>query len=74
MSRTSAGAASDAYVIETRHGAAGVAVREAAGFRFFAAQPPFYAIEGQTFTGLRSLRAAVDAMAERAAGRAARKG
>jgi hypothetical protein len=53
----------DGYVIETRDGAAGVAVREGNGFRFFASRRPYYAIDNRTFPRLRAVRSAVDAVA-----------
>jgi hypothetical protein len=53
----------DAYVIETRDRAAGVAVRDHAGFRFFASDAPFYSLDNRTFRHLRALRSAVDAVA-----------
>jgi hypothetical protein len=56
----------DAYVIETRDRAAGVAVRERSGFRFFAAEDPFYALDRRTFRHLAALRSAVEEVAERA--------
>lgn len=55
----------DAYVIETRHRAAGIAVRDAHGFRFFASEPPFFALDRQVFPHLRAVRSAVDAVAKR---------
>lgn len=55
----------DAYLIETRHHAAGVAVRDLQGFRFFAAEPPFFALDQQLFPHLRAVRSAVDAVAKR---------
>jgi hypothetical protein len=54
-----------AFIIETRDNAAGVAVREAGGFRFFASTAPFYALDRRTFEDLRKLRAAVDDVAAR---------
>ncbi len=54
-----------AYVIETRHHAAGVAVRDLHGFRFFAAEAPFFALDQQLFPHLRAVRSAVDALAKR---------
>ncbi len=53
----------DAYVIETPHYAAGIAVRDLHGFRFFAAEAPFFALDQQVFPHLRAVRSAVDAVA-----------
>ena len=53
----------DGYVIETRNGAAGIAVRDAGGFRFFASRPPFYALDNRTFPRLGAVRSAVEALA-----------
>ena len=55
----------DAYVIETRDRAAGVAVRERSGFRFFAAEDPFYALDQRTFRRLGALHSAVEELAAR---------
>jgi hypothetical protein len=55
--------AADAYVIETGDGAAGIAVSEAKGFRFFASRQPFFRLEKQVFRSLRALRAALDGVA-----------
>ena len=55
----------DAYVIETRHHAAGVAVRDLRGFRFFAAKAPFFALDRQLFPHLRAVHSAVEAIATR---------
>jgi hypothetical protein len=57
----------DSYVIETRDRAAGVAVRERSGFRFFAAEDPFYALDRRTFRHLRALHTAVEEIAARRA-------
>jgi len=40
---------SDAYVIEVQDQAAGIVARERIGFRFYAAQPAFNALEGRIF-------------------------
>jgi hypothetical protein len=39
----------DSYIIETARGAAGIVVRDGAGFRFFAAAHAFAGMEGQFF-------------------------
>lgn len=40
---------SDRYIIEVGTLTAGIVVRDKAGFRFFAAEPKFFALEGQVF-------------------------
>ena len=57
----------DSYVIETRDRAAGIAVRERSGFRFFAAEDPFYALDQRIFRHLRALHSAVEEIASRKA-------
>jgi hypothetical protein len=52
----------DAFVIEAQRRAAGVAVRDLRGFRFFAAEEPFFAIDKQLFPHLRAVRRAVEAI------------
>jgi hypothetical protein len=52
------------YVIETRDGAVGVAVREGNGYRFFASRRPFYALDNRTFPRLRAVHSAVEAVAK----------
>ena len=54
----------DGYVIETRDGAAGVAVREGDGYRFFASRRPFYALDNHTFPRLRAIHSALAAAAK----------
>ena len=39
----------DSYIIEVSSRAAGIVVREASGFRFFAASQPFYRLDGRLF-------------------------
>lgn len=53
----------NAIVIETARRAAGIAVRERCGFRFFASDALFYPLDNQTFSGLRDLWAAIDRVA-----------
>jgi hypothetical protein len=62
---------SNGYMIETRDGAVGVAVRDGNGFRFFASRPPFYALDNRTFPRLRAVHSAVEAVAKEARGEAA---
>jgi hypothetical protein len=52
---------SDAYVIETGSHTAGLAIRERDGFRFYAADVRFDAIDNRLFAGLDALRLAVRA-------------
>jgi hypothetical protein len=56
------------YVIETRDGAAGVAVRDGKGYRFFASRRPFYTLDQHTFPRLRAVHSAVEAVAKAEAG------
>lgn len=58
---TGAAIMSDSYIIEVSSRAAGIVVRDRTGFRFFAAAPQFFRLEGQLFRTARE--------AERAAAR-----
>src|SRR4249919_1478572 len=42
-------AMSDSYIIEVSSQAAGIVVRDASGYRFFAAAQPFYRLDGRLF-------------------------
>src|SRR5690349_5200832 len=42
-------AMSDSYIIEVSSRAAGIVVRDARGYRFFAAAQPFYRLDGRLF-------------------------
>lgn len=44
---------SDSYIIEVGSRAAGIVVRDRAGFRFFAAAPQFLRLEGRLFRSAR---------------------
>jgi hypothetical protein len=44
---------SDTYIIEVRSQAAGIVVRDKAGFRFFAANHFFHSLEGRLFRNAR---------------------
>jgi hypothetical protein len=44
---------SDTYIIEVSSQAAGIVVRDIAGFRFFAASKRFFALEGRLFRNAR---------------------
>lgn len=46
---------SDRFLVEFERRAVGVAVRVAGGFRFFASDPNFGALEGRIFPRVRSL-------------------
>jgi hypothetical protein len=51
---------SESYIIEVSSQAAGIVVREAGGYRFFAASQPFYRLDGKLFRSARDAeRAAV---------------
>ena len=52
----------DAYVIETAGETAGIVVREKRGVRFFAAEPAFYSLDGQTFESLNAAHRAVGSL------------
>lgn len=58
---TGAAIMSDSYIIEVSSRAAEIVVRDRTGFRFFAAAPQFFRLEGQLFRTARE--------AERAAAR-----
>ena len=49
----------DAYIIESRKGAAGIVVRDGRGFRFFSATHDFNSLEGRLFNSPREAEAAV---------------
>jgi hypothetical protein len=59
---------SDRFLVEFERRAVGVAVRVAGGFRFFASDPDFGALEGRVFPRVRSLMGQVTRT-----GRAARR-
>jgi hypothetical protein len=40
---------SDSYIIEVSSKAVGIVVREASGYRFFAALQPFFRLDGRLF-------------------------
>jgi len=50
----------DAFVIETAHHTAGIAVRERSGFRFYASDRLFYSLDNRSFSGMRELWAAIN--------------
>ena len=51
---------SDSYIIEVSSKAAGIVVREALGYRFFAAVQPYFRLDGRLFRSARDAeRAAV---------------
>ena len=52
----------DAFVIETEDRAAGIAVRDAGGFRFFASDTLFTALDNLRFRSLHDVQACVDAI------------
>jgi hypothetical protein len=49
---------SDSYIIEVGSKPAGIVVREACGYRFFAASKPFYPMDGQVFRNAREAECA----------------
>jgi len=54
---------SDTYIIEVGSQAAGIVVREAAGYRFFAASHRFNPLEGQLFRNAREAEQAARRLA-----------
>jgi hypothetical protein len=62
----------DAIIIELPSRTAGIAVRERGGYRFYASERVFHAMDDRTFPRLRDLRAALDRVA--ANGRAQEQG
>jgi len=57
---------SAAYVIELADASAGVAVRERAGFRFYAATRAFNRLDGRLFKTVRAIEHAVTGLDARA--------
>jgi hypothetical protein len=53
----------DIYAIETSVGTAGLAVRDASGFRFYAADHVFTALENQQYARLAEIYTAVNRLA-----------
>jgi hypothetical protein len=53
----------DAFVIETSLGTAGVVARDTIGFRFYASQPPFFALEGRRFATPAAARRSAEKLA-----------
>jgi hypothetical protein len=62
---------SDTYIIEISSRAAGIVVRDRAGFRFFAASQPFFPLEGQVFRNVGAAERAASQLIDRAAPKAA---
>lgn len=54
---------SDSYIIEVSSQAAGIVVRDAAGYRFFAASQPFYRLDGRLFRSARDAERAATRLA-----------
>jgi hypothetical protein len=61
---TGAAIMSDSYIIEVSSRAAGIVVRDKAGFRFFAAAPQFFRLEGQLFRSARDAERAAAQFAD----------
>jgi len=55
---------SDSYIIEVSSQAAGIVVRDAAGYRFFAASQPFYRLDGRLFRSARDAERAATRLAK----------
>lgn len=56
---------SDAIIIELSNHTAGIAVREGAGYRFYASESLFRDIDARKFRRLREVQAAVDGLLRR---------
>ena len=54
---------SDSYIIEVSSQAVGIVVRDAAGYRFFAASQPFYRLDGRLFRSARDAERAAAQLA-----------
>jgi hypothetical protein len=66
LKTTSTTIMSDSYIIEVGSRAAGIVVRDQTGFRFFAAAPQFFRLEGRLFRSAREAeRAAAQSTGER---------
>jgi hypothetical protein len=57
---------SDRYIIEVGSQQAGIVVRGPGGYRFFAALPRFYRLEGRVFRSVRDAERAAQRLAEAA--------
>jgi hypothetical protein len=55
---------SNNYIIEVGSQPAGIVVQDGNSYRFFAAAPAFFALEGQTFRTPRDAQSAADRTAE----------
>jgi hypothetical protein len=55
---------SDSYIIEVFSQAAGIVVRDAAGYRFFAASQPFYRLDGRLFRNVADAQRAATRLAK----------
>jgi hypothetical protein len=53
---------SDAFVIETAARTAGLAIREGRGFRFYASDHSFQALDNRLFGGIGAIQSAVAAI------------
>jgi hypothetical protein len=56
---------SDRFIVEADRKVVGVAIRTPGGFRFFASEPAYVALEGRTFSRTRNLIHSVSKLAGR---------
>jgi hypothetical protein len=54
---------SDSYIIEVSSQAAGIVVRDASGYRFFAAMRPFFRLDGKLFRNVADAQRAATRLA-----------
>ena len=57
---------SDRFAVQVRRRTVGIAVRNGGAFRFYASEPPYFALEGRSFLSLRAVILAAEAQAEAA--------
>jgi hypothetical protein len=55
---------SDRFAVQVRRRTVGIAVRNGGAFRFYASEPPFFALEGRSFLSLRAVILAAERQAE----------
>ena len=55
---------SDRFAVQVRRRTVGIAVRNGGAFRFYASEPPYFALEGRSFLSLRAVILAAEAQDE----------